>query len=403
MRVGILGAGLQGACVALELANHGVQVDLYDKSAACMTQASARNEGKVHLGYVYANDPTLNTARTMVKGAVMFETLLRRWLGADLDEVPVSHPFNYVVLGDSMLSTSQVQTHLNAVSKILLEESEGGKLPYFNQDLTKAPVRLSQDELEGVYSTQRVQAAFRTQEIAVDPEALSAVIRRQLMQHPNITCRLSCHVHAVRPSQNGAAVEFEHAGTRHEEGYDHLINALWEGRLAVDQTAGIHAKRSWLYRVKYYFRVPGNAQHIPPSTMVLGPFGDIVPYQDETYLSWYPAGMRGSSTDLLPPAWPGELEGELAAELKAVSIGELAKIAPSIGKIPPEAVAASNVKGGVIFAWGHTDIDDKESELHERHAIGPRSFGRYHSIDTGKLTTAPLFAMQMATRILTGE
>ena len=55
--------------------------------------------------------------------------------------------------------------------------------------------------------------------------------------------------------------------------------------------------------------------------------------------------------------------------------------------------------GGHIFAWGQTDIDDAKSVLHERHAIGPRSFGRYHSINTGKLTTAPLFAKQMADQI----
>ena len=79
MRVAVLGAGLQGACVALELAAAGINVDLYDKNERCVTQASAQNEGKIHLGYVYAYDRTLNTARTMIQGTLVFATLLRRY------------------------------------------------------------------------------------------------------------------------------------------------------------------------------------------------------------------------------------------------------------------------------------------------------------------------------------
>ena len=77
MRVAVLGAGLQGACTALELARAGVKVDLYERESACLTRASAQNEGKVHLGYVFAKDPTLATARAMARGALTFMPLLR--------------------------------------------------------------------------------------------------------------------------------------------------------------------------------------------------------------------------------------------------------------------------------------------------------------------------------------
>ena len=52
----------------------------------------------------------------------------------------------------------------------------------------------------------------------------------------------------------------------------------------------------------------------------------------------------------------------------------------------------------VDLDWG--DIDDPDSALHERHTIGATSFGRYHSVDTGKLTTAPLFAHRLGATIL---
>jgi hypothetical protein len=57
------------------------------------------------------------------------------------------------------------------------------------------------------------------------------------------------------------------------------------------------------------------------------------------------------------------------------------------------------VKGGVIVAWGATDIYDPASELHRRFEIGVTSTGGFHSVDPGKLTMAPYFADICAARI----
>src|SRR5438067_11623055 len=126
MRVAVLGAGLQGACIAMELADAGVHVDLYERNAECLAEASSHNEGKIHLGYVYANDRTLETARTMIRGAAAFSALLRRWLGTELDMVPVSRPFRYAVHRDSMLTVDDVARHLKACHAIALEEFPSG-------------------------------------------------------------------------------------------------------------------------------------------------------------------------------------------------------------------------------------------------------------------------------------
>ncbi len=78
MRIAILGAGGAGACAALELANRGYAVDLYDENPEPLTRASRNNEGKVHLGLVYAKDPSLATARAMIHGAIHFFDCLGR-------------------------------------------------------------------------------------------------------------------------------------------------------------------------------------------------------------------------------------------------------------------------------------------------------------------------------------
>src|SRR5262245_6184379 len=280
MRVAVLGGGLQGACVALELASAGVAVDLYDKNDHCLTRASAQNEGKIHLGYVYANDRTLNAAGTLILGGLSFARLLRRWLGGDVDKIPVSAPFYYVAHDASLLDAEEVANHLERCHAIALEESRGGEPDYFGSDYRQRPARLSEREYSAVFDRQLVKAAFRTAEIGIDPETLAALVRARLLADPKIRCLQRAFVRGVTQDDKGVIVNFELSGNRERARYDHVVNTLWEGRLAVDQTAGLAPDRPWLYRIKHYLRMraPGLAATIPSTTIVLGPFGDIVAY-----------------------------------------------------------------------------------------------------------------------------
>ena len=53
----VLGAGIQGTCAALALTTTGWNVTVLDRSAEPMMGTSRRGECKLHLGYVYGNDP----------------------------------------------------------------------------------------------------------------------------------------------------------------------------------------------------------------------------------------------------------------------------------------------------------------------------------------------------------
>jgi hypothetical protein len=157
---------------------------------------------------------------------------------------------------------------------------------------------------------------------------------------------------------------------------------------------GLRPDRPWLFRWKDFLLAPGGLSGAPCTTIVLGPFGDVVAYPDgDFYLSWYPVGLRGISHALCPQwlerADPDALRHQLLAGLQA--------FVPGVGEIDADA---GTLGGGVIFAWGRTDIDDPASGLHERYAVGPHTHGTFHTVDTGKLTTAPLFGRILAERIL---
>ena len=63
-----------------------------------------------------------------------------------------------------------------------------------------------------------------------------------------------------------------------KDGFDHVVNALWGGRLAIDECMGSKPGRPWLHRLKYgvSFTWPDSIERPPSATFVSGPFGEIV-------------------------------------------------------------------------------------------------------------------------------
>jgi hypothetical protein len=59
-----------------------------------------------------------------------------------------------------------------------------------------------------------------------------------------------------------------------------------------------------------------------------------------------------------------------------------------------------SVDAGAIFAYGRQDVDQRDSALHQRTNNGPFGDQRYVSVDTGKLTTAPWYAMMAVDKLL---
>src|SRR2546425_7382138 len=108
MHVAVLGGGLQGCCTALALAQRGANVTLFDRNELLLSRAAVANEGKIHLGYMYAGDPTLSTARMMMRGALAFAPFFARQLGQSCDRMAVSMPAVYLVHNDSQQSPEQI-------------------------------------------------------------------------------------------------------------------------------------------------------------------------------------------------------------------------------------------------------------------------------------------------------
>ena len=403
--IAIFGAGILGVCTALELADRGHRVSLFERNAEPLSEASFYNEGKLHLGFVYAADPSFRTAERMIRGAARFMDVLGRWIPhAALRALP-ARPFDYVVHRDTMVRVPDVEAHFSRVSQTLDEVLPGG--PVFSPLDASRPIwrRLTEEELATRYDPGLIKAAYETCEIAVDTWAIANHLRAALRAHSRV--ELITHARVITAedrASGGFNVVFEAQGLHRAGPFAAVVNALWANRPAIDQRYGLSSTGRWFTRRKLGVNLPcGRAPDgLPSFTVMLGPFGDVVAYRSgRLYLSWYPACMIGATAGAEEIDWNDVLRGVDFDTVRRETIAALARICPAVGQLEGTSGKGVVVNGGSIFALGQTDIDDPGSQLHERLDIGVLRRGAYLSVDTSKFTLGPALGVETADRVTT--
>jgi glycine/D-amino acid oxidase-like deaminating enzyme len=402
MSTAILGAGMLGVCTALELAERGHHVTLFDRQPEPLCEASLHNEGKLHLGFVYAADPSFRTAARMIRGAGCFAARLSRWIPAQAWAELTADPFDYVVHRDTQVPVARIERHFAQVESALapLLSPTSGPSPLCRD----RPVwrRLSASELETRYAGDLVAAAYETCEIAVDTWAVAAHLRRAVLAHPKVQFAGGMRVVTTCDRSDGRYdVVCAAPGEARSGPFDAVVNALWANRAAVDRRYGLVRDGAWLTRHKLCVSLmrPAAMPAAPSATIVLGPFGDIVWYRSgRVYLSWYPSCLAGATTADDEFDWTAMRQRLPAAAVGRRTLEALARICPAVHALGG-GLEDGRVDGGAICARGATDIDDPVSGLHQRLETGIDGRGRYLSADTGKYTTAPLIAAEIAARL----
>src|SRR3954454_2295537 len=164
-RIAILGAGIMGCCLALYLARTGRRVGLFDREQAPMQAASRWNEGKLHLGYLYANDPMLMTARHVLPGSCAFVPCLQDLLGCDVrDQISATDDL-FLVHRDSVVGPHAAEAYFGQVTS-LLRELPGAE--HYPGGIRKTHVRpLTGSCIEGLADPERVVAGFYVPERSI--------------------------------------------------------------------------------------------------------------------------------------------------------------------------------------------------------------------------------------------
>lgn len=392
----VLGAGIQGCCAALVLSKLGFQVRLYDKSSALMNRASANQEGKIHLGFVYARDESMITARTMIEHALHFAPALESLIGTAIDWAPhLSKRFYCGIHRDSSLTMDEHIVHFNTLEKIYEEVSDDKNLHY----LGRRPKRIWSMDTQFRFSGSSMVHAVHSEETAVHPGWMRKVIVTAVEQNPEITTFVRHDVEHVEKLDQTFTVSGKNMEGAWKSTADIVVNCLWEGKHRIDKELQRDQSSDWITRVKYGFLLDSTPQFrdLPSLIITHGPFGDIVnyPYDNSIYVTWYPSCLAYiGQTDRLPDAWEAVCEGRhppgLVGRMLEESIANLSEYVP-----PLKQLKLKQIMAGAIMGNGKTDISDRESGLHRRHGIGVDASDGYYSIFTGKYTSGPANAIEL--------
>ena len=398
-RIAVLGAGIMGACLALYLARRGFAVTLFDKAPAPFAEASRWNEGKIHLGYLYNADSSLKTARHVMPGGLLFRPLVENLIGCSIAEGITRQDDVYLCHQDSVVAPDAMAAYLQEVTALLHAHPDAR---HYLADATRTHSgRLTPAELAEVSDSERIVAGFRVPERSVETTWLADRFVQALAAEPGIEQRLGLRVTAVASAKGDDAGPWRiETAAGDFDGFDMVINALWEGRMAIDRSLGITPEGVWSnrYRLSLFLRT-AQAVETPCAIIATGPFGDIKNYNGrDFYLSWYPAGLRTDNSEIAPPE-KAELDMPRPEDFMAAVFDNLQVFLPWIAELRAKQ-ESYRMEGGWVFAAGRGALSSSTSSLHRRSDYGVLRRGSYLSIDTGKYSTAPWLARSIAESIV---
>ena len=389
-RLAVLGGGIMGTMTALYAARRGAEVVLFEKRSRILRGASRFNEGKIHLGCLYSASNGLDTARRVLPGGLQFQALCEDILEQSLEALMTPEDDLYLIHADSVVAAETVSAYMRAIADLVTDHPDR---PLSRHDVGRARfTEASRSEIENLASDM-ITTGFRVPERSVATQPFADLLEHRVLDDPNIAV-LPCHTVLRAGEATGGQMRVETdkgiAGT-----FDAVVNALWEGRPAVDLRSTGHRDPVCHHRFRLSAFVTNHQVTHPSAVVCAGPFGDIKAYGGgRFYVSWYPAGLLAQGEDTDPPAAAMPSPDREKTLLKDISLG-LGAVLPGVAEVFRDATDC-RLGGGWVYAQGCGTLDDPASSLHQRSLLGVRRSGRYFSADTGKFSTAPLMAKSLA-------
>ena len=394
-RIAVLGAGIMGCSLALFLARKGAQVTLFDAADQPFSGASRWNEGKIHLGFLYSADPSMRTADHVALGGLRFRGLVEELLACSIASTITAADDFMLCHRQSVVSPDAMETYFQRLSqRVRTHPDANGYLAAISERKTH---RLTATELAALTDSPDIVAGFQVPERSVETTWIADRFVEAVAAESRIEPCMNALITAVSPVKNNIDGTWQvetSAGTFAP--YDYVINALWQGRLAIDQTAGLAPAGAWSHRYRQSIFLRTTVPVAAPCVVIAtGPFGDIKNYNGrDFYLSWYPDGLRVDSSEVLPP--PVESLVMPDPQQQAASIfNNLENFLPWVADIR-EKTERLSIEGGWVFAAGRGLLSDPSSTLHQRRDFGAVRRGGYISVDTGKYSTAPWLARSIS-------
>jgi glycine/D-amino acid oxidase-like deaminating enzyme len=399
VRIAILGGGMLGTCTALELARRGRRSTMFEGASNLLQGASRWNEGKIHLGFLYAGDPTLRTAQGLIPGGMAFASLVSRLVNRTLDAFITAEDDTYLVHRESIAGPEAFEAYGKRTAALVREAASQPNAPQYLCDVTHAAIRrLSPSDLARITSADEVVSGYRVPERSISTVAVAELMHQATASEPLIEIRAGTWVTAVQRRSDGRFdVRADTTSVAPADApFDVVINALWEGRPAVDASLGIQPSAPWSHRFRAAVFVHAPDIPLPSAVLCTGPFGDVKCYADgRLYLSWYSSGLLAEGHAIEPPRASAVLDQSRRDGVLQGTLQSLSHYLPAI-RLLMDSGRTLEVHGGWVYALGQGSLADPASTLHRRDRFNMTIDRGYISVDTAKYSLAPWLANRVA-------
>ena len=377
----IMGAGIQGCCIALLLSKYYKNITIIEQENHIMLKSSAAQEGRVHLGFLYANDKSMKTGYKMLNDALNFSNCI------DWNRMK-SKKYLYLNEINSLLTEEQVdeyfekiQTKYNELISTNKSLNYLGEQPNHLYTKIKIPDYLNKDMFNVCYSTE---------EVGVVQNLLRDKINKKLIEK-NINIHFGEQILHLEKQNNKFIVNTN----KNKLIFDNVINCLWENKHKFD------TQINYLHEINVNIRLKCGVvsetieclKEYSSINIINGPYGDFGNFYKHNfmYFTWYPISVVKMIVDdhnhdkneiyklkstLNDKEFIKQVKGHEKMFSKIFNIEDLSFVNP---KVSCNAVVANGIN----------DIKYKDSYLHNRFNEAIFYDNNYYSIQTGKYTSAP--------------
>ncbi len=240
--IAVIGGGIFGCLISIELANRGCVVNLYERNSEIMIGASLNNQNRLHLGYHYPRDD--NTARQCIKGFDKFKSTFSTCILGDFEN-------NYYISSrDSKVSLSEYKQFCRRVN------------------LPVAPI-----SVDFPIEVRNVSGGISTEEAIYDSRILANEVQGLLFQsNVNVFCR-----HDITSLKKDESARFNLKSHDLDLGtFDKVINCTYANYNKFNKDLGLENQ---LLQYEYTLVPIIKWLEIPVGITIMdGPFMTVLPY-----------------------------------------------------------------------------------------------------------------------------
>lgn len=229
--VAIIGGGIAGCETALELANKGHKVIIYEQDSDILQGTSAKTFGRLGLGYHYFHS---ETAEHYMRQTVEFMKKHSDCFIGD-ESTPYLQHGRYFIVKNSLVDAEELMANYDAIGKKfekMCQKDQSNNI----FGTTHLSTVLYRSDFKYDVNSDKVAFAFETEERLLDWQKFSKKLKDEIINHPNIEFRTGSPVQDVSSDESGKFVVKQ---GEVENKFDYVVNCTWQSIEALNEKLGI--------------------------------------------------------------------------------------------------------------------------------------------------------------------